>query len=110
MRPNLPPAVARFVDASNARDLEGFVACFAADAVVEDEGRTHTGADEVRAWKQATENRSSYTIDPTKLEQRDGQTILSATLAGNFPGTPVDLTYDLTIGADDAITALTIHP
>ena len=107
---NLPPAVASLIETSNARDLDGFVACFAADAVVEDEGHTHTGTDEVREWKQETESRYSYTIDPTELDQRDGETILTATLAGNFPGSPVDLTYEFTIGADDAIDALRIHP
>jgi len=48
---NLTPVIARFVDASNARDLDAFVSCFAARAVVEDEGRTHRGLAEVRAWK-----------------------------------------------------------
>jgi hypothetical protein len=106
---SLPPLVTRFVDASNARDLESFVACFAADAVVEDEGRTHRGLDAVRGWKQETEDRYRYTIEPTGIEDRDGRTILLATLAGNFPGSPVDLSYEMTI-ADGAIAALNIHP
>ena len=106
---NLPSIVARFVDASNARDLDSFVACFAADAVVEDEGRTHNGIDEVREWKQETENRFTYTIEPIDLDQRNGQTILTATLAGNFPGSPVDLEYEFTI-IEGAIKALRIHP
>lgn len=66
MLSELPPVVARFVDASNARDLDRFVACFAADAVVEDEGKTHTGIDEVREWKQETENRHTYTVEPDR--------------------------------------------
>ena len=109
MLSNLPSIVARFVDASNARDLDRFAACFAADAVVEDEGRTHKGIDEVREWKRETENRYTYTIEPTDLDQRNGQTILTATLAGNFPGSPVDLKYEFTI-IEEAIKALRIHP
>jgi ketosteroid isomerase-like protein len=109
MLSNLPSTVAHFVDASNARDLDRFVACFAADAVVEDEGRSHKGIDEVREWKQETENRYRYTIEPTDLDQRNGQTILTATLAGNFPGSPVDLKYEFTI-IEGAIKALRIHP
>jgi hypothetical protein len=108
MLSDLPSIVARFVEASNARDLDRFVACFAADAVVEDEGRTHTGADEVREWKHETEDRFMYTIEPTELDQRNGQTILTATLVGNFPGSPVDLIYEFTI-AEGAIKALSIH-
>jgi hypothetical protein len=106
---DLPPVVARFVDASNARDLDRTIACFAADAVVEDEGQTHTGVDEVRQWKRETENRYTYTIEPTELEHRNGEWVITAKLAGNFPGSPVDLVYEFTI-ADGAIEALRIHP
>jgi len=63
----LPPTIARFIDASNARDLEAAVDCFGEEAVVEDEGRTHRGIAEVRAWKQATEERFRYTIEPLLL-------------------------------------------
>ena len=105
----LPPTIARFIDASNARDLDAAIACFAADAVVEDEGETHRGLDEVRAWKQATEDRYRYTIDPTDIDQRGGQAVVRATLAGNFPGSPVELEYEFTL-ADDAIESLKIHP
>jgi hypothetical protein len=109
MLTSLPPTIARLVDASNARDVDAFVACFAANAVVEDEGQTHSGLGEVRDWKQETEDRFRYTIDPIALDQRNGQTILTVTLAGNFPGSPVDLIYECTI-VDDAIEALNIHP
>ena len=109
MLSNLPRVIERFVEASNARDLDRCDACFAADAVVEDEGRTHRGIDEVREWKRETENRYTYTIEPTDLDQRNGQTILTATLAGNFPGSPVDLKYEFTI-IEGAIKALRIHP
>jgi ketosteroid isomerase-like protein len=105
----LPPTIARFIDASNARDLHAAVACFAADAVVEDEGRTHRGLDEVRAWKQETEDRFRYTIDPTAIDQREGLSVVSAILAGNFPGSPVELEYEFTL-VGDAIESLTIHP
>jgi hypothetical protein len=65
----LPPTIARFIDASNARDLEAAVDCFGEEAFVEDEGRTHR----------------------------------------NFPGSPVELTYDFRL-VDDAIESLRIHP
>lgn len=105
----LPPTIARFIAASNARDLEAAVDCFAQEAVVEDEGRTHRGIVEVRAWKQATEERFTYTFEPTSLEERDGRSLVRGILAGNFPGSPVDLTYDFRL-VDDAIESLRIHP
>lgn len=109
MLSNLPSVVLRFVDASNLRDLDLFVSCFAAAAVVEDEAQTHRGIDEIREWKRQTEHRYAYTTEPVHFIERDGRTILTATLTGNFPGSPANLTYEFTI-ADDAITALSIHP
>jgi hypothetical protein len=109
MLSDLPPVVAQFVEASNARDLDRFVACFTPDAVVEDEAQTHTGIDEVREWKRESENRYRYTIGPVDLVEREGQTILTATLTGDFPGSPVDLIYEFTI-AQDAVAVLSIHP
>jgi hypothetical protein len=46
----LTPLCAAFVEAMNAHDGAAFVACFARDAVVDDEGQTHRRTDAVRAW------------------------------------------------------------
>jgi hypothetical protein len=106
---DLPATIARFIEASNARDLDASVACFAADVVVEDEGQTHRGIDEARAWKRETEERFRYTIEPNGVDERGGQTVVAATLAGNFPGSPVELRYAFTL-VDGEIAALAIHP
>jgi hypothetical protein len=108
MLADLPHPIDRFIQASNARDLEGCVACFAAEAIVEDEGATHRGVEEVRAWKQETERRFSYTIEPTALEHRGTEEIVTGTLVGDFPGSPVELSYDFTL-VGDSIEALKIH-
>ena len=106
---DLPPTIARFVETSNVRDVSGFVSCFAADAVVDDDGGTHRGLDQVREWKQKTQDTNRYRIDPVRLERRSGDTILTATLTGDFPGSPVDLNYAFTM-VGDAIEALRISP
>jgi hypothetical protein len=100
----LPSKIARFIEASNPRDLDRAVECFASDAVVEDEGRTHRGVEEVRVWKRETDERFVYTIEPYAVESRDGHTVVTGTLAGNFPGSPVELKYDFTL-AGDAISS-----
>ena len=106
---DLPPTIARFVETSNVRDVDGFVSCFAADALVEDDGGTYRGLDEVQAWKQRTQDTNRYRIDPVRLETRNGDTILTATLTGDFPGSPIDLDYAFTM-VGDAIKALRISP
>ena len=45
----VPDVIQRYFDATNARDSEALVACFAEDAVATDEGRTYTGLDDIHA-------------------------------------------------------------
>jgi hypothetical protein len=43
MSMNLPPIIQKYIDASNAPDVESILACFADDAVVRDENETRRG-------------------------------------------------------------------
>ena len=68
---------------------------------MEDEGETHRGLAAVRAWKKATEDRFRYTIEPSGFERRsESETVVTATLAGDFPGSPVDVDYIFTLSGD----------
>jgi ketosteroid isomerase-like protein len=109
MLPHLPSAIASFIESSNARDLDGALARFAPDAVVEDEGRTHRGIQEVRAWRAQTQRASTHTIEPTAVRARGERTVVVATLSGDFPGSPVELQFEFTL-ADGLIRELRIHP
>jgi hypothetical protein len=46
----LPEPLERIVAAINAGDTPGFLACFAADGLVNDWGRTFVGPDKIKAW------------------------------------------------------------
>ena len=46
----LPPLVKDFVKAKNSRDSSAVVACFAEDAVVQDEGREMRGLSAIKEW------------------------------------------------------------
>ena len=50
MRRSLPRAVATFIDAVNAFDLEMLMAAFARDAVVNDQLREFRGRERIRPW------------------------------------------------------------
>jgi len=62
-------------------------------AVVKDEGQTHSGPTAIKAWKTETSARYSYTSEPCAVEQKDGRYIVTSRLTGNFPGSPVDLRF-----------------
>jgi SnoaL-like domain len=88
----LPEPIAAYFNADK-RDVETVARCFASNAVVKDEGRTHTGIAAIRRWKAATSTKYTYTSEPFALEQRDGMTIVTSRLTGDFPGSPVDLRF-----------------
>ena len=88
----LPDPIAAYF-AADPQNPEALARCFTAQAVVKDEGHTHLGLDAIKAWKAAASAKYSYTSEPTALEQSEGCHIVTSRVAGNFPGSPVDLRY-----------------
>ena len=89
---NLPEPIAAYFDADQ-RDGEAVARCFTKQAIVKDEGQTHSGAEAIRAWKTAASAKYRYTSAPFAVEQEDGRYAVTSRLTGNFPGSPVDLRY-----------------
>ena len=89
---NLPDPVAAYF-AADKQTPEALARCFTAQAVVKDEGHTYCGLDAIKAWKAAASTKYTYTSEPTALEQSEGCHIVTSRVAGNFPGSPVDLRY-----------------
>ena len=103
----LPEIIDAFVKAKNDRDTNAVVACFADNAVVHDEGKKMTGLPAITKWSDEGFQKYQYTIDPTGVAKGDEETILTAKLTGNFPGSPVLLDFRFTI-KNNKIGALTI--
>ncbi len=74
-------------------DNEAVVQCFTDNAVVTDEGRTYQGRAAIRQWKSDVSKKYTYTSEPYGSEEKDGKTIVTSRLTGNFPGSPVDLRF-----------------
>jgi len=85
------------------------VACFATDAEVRDEGHDYRGRDEILQWKRDTIARYRITIEPLRQAEDGGTTTVVARVAGNFPGSPAELTYDFGLREDGLIQSLHIH-
>lgn len=103
-----PAGFARtYFEAAKADDLEQYYALFADDAVVEDEGRTHHGIAEIRAWRTAVPD-VTYTV--TDARPTAAGVVAEAEIAGDFPGSPVDLVFEFTEIQDGLIRRLPIHP
>ncbi|MES2992231.1 MAG: nuclear transport factor 2 family protein [Pseudomonadota bacterium] len=89
---NLPEPIAAYF-AADRRHPDAVTQCFTANAVVADEGRSHTGTDAIKAWKAAASARYTYTATPLALRQEEGAQVVTSHVVGDFPGSPVDLRY-----------------
>jgi hypothetical protein len=88
----LPDPIAAYF-AADQRSADTITRCFTAQAVVKDEGRTHTGLEAIKAWKAAAAAAYTYTSEPFAMEQKDGLHVVTSRVTGNFPGSPLDLRY-----------------
>lgn len=89
---HLPEPIAAYF-AADKRDGQAVARCFTKDAIVKDERRTYAGLQEIRRWKTEVSDKYTYTSEPFAIQEADGLTVITSHLAGNFPGSPVDLRY-----------------
>jgi hypothetical protein len=108
MKIALPTPIELYLQADAEIDESLFSACFAADAEVRDEGRTIVGLDAIKAWKREAKRKYQYQVRPLAVSQDGDTVLLTARLAGNFPGSPVELTYAFVL-RDDRIASLEIR-
>jgi hypothetical protein len=104
----LPKSIDTYLVSENTNDLEALAGCFIADAIVRDEGRTMGGLAAIKEWKIASKKKYQYTVEPIDAIEKDGKTIVTVSVAGTFPGSPVNLRY--VFGLDgDKIASLEIR-
>jgi hypothetical protein len=93
MAMHLPRPIEIYFASDTAHDTDALATCFAVDATVRDEGRTFEGLAAITAWRTETKKQYRYTVEPVEAVQRDGQTVVTARASGDFPGSPVTLTF-----------------
>ena len=104
----LPDPIAAYF-AADQRTPETLARCFTAQATVRDEGKTHCGRDAIAAWKSDASARYTYTAEPFEFDWNDDHPIVRCHVAGNFPGSPVDLRYHFRLESG-LIASLDITP
>ena len=95
----LPAPIAAYF-AADRHDADAVAACFSATATVLDEGKTHTGREAIRQWKAEASTRFSYSVEPFAAIEDGGRFIVTGHVAGDFPGSPVDLRYAFALEGD----------
>jgi hypothetical protein len=104
---NLPTPIAIYIAAENRGDTGALAQCFAENAMVRDEGKTIEGLAAIKQWKAETKKKYQHTVEPLASVQKDGKTIVTNRLTGNFPGSPIELEFVFTLDGDK-ITSLEI--
>jgi hypothetical protein len=101
------PLIHRYFHLASQADTQSYFAQFTEDATVEDEGVQRKGIDAIRAWRTEVP-RVAYTVHDIVNAARGQDAHVD--IAGDFPGSPVRLTFHFEFTANDHIAALNIHP
>jgi hypothetical protein len=94
---DLPTPIAIYIVAENSGDTEALAECFSENAVVRDEDETIEGLAAIKKWKAETKKKYQHTIEPLSFAEKDGTTIVTNRLTGNFPGSPIELEFVFTL-------------
>ncbi len=81
---DMPAPLKSFLRATEQHDSETLLSLFAPDAKLLDEGHERSGVDEFRDWNDKLYIGAKVVAHPIHIEERDGSTVLSVTLDGDY--------------------------
>mgnify|MGYP001051876329 CR=1 FL=1 len=97
MNLKLPEAIETYFQASNSYDSNLLAKCFTEDAILYDEGLAYHGPTALESHIIEANNNLLIKTNATNAVERNGETIVTATISGNFDGSPVALDYHFTM-------------
>lgn len=104
----LPAPIDIYFASENAHDPSAIDGCFAADAVVRDEGKTIRGIAVIKAWRVETCEKYRHAVEPLGVSLQDGRVVVMSKISGEFPSSPIRLEHIFEINGD-RITPLEIR-
>ena len=90
---SLPKPIASYFAAEKAEDAGALARCFTGDGVVRDEGGTFPGRTAIERWNADVRAKYHHTVVPLSATESDGVIVVLARVAGDFPGSPVELQH-----------------
>ena len=96
----LPQPIAAYIAAVNLQDIDAVTASFSEEAVVHDEGRARRGIGAIRKWAEEVSEKYHPSIEALSSASTGPTTIVAVRIAGNFPGSPIELSYVFALDGD----------
>lgn len=100
MTMKLPTAIAGYFAADRDRDAAALARNFTEHAVVRDDGKLHTGREAIQTWMSDSWQKYGSTTEPFAIANQAGTTIVTSHVAGDFPGSPIDLRFHFVLEGD----------
>ena len=97
---SLPKPIAESFAAEKVGDAARLARCFGSDGVVHDEGGAFTGPVAIELWNAAARAKYHHTVTPISSTVRAGATIVVGRVAGDFPGSPIELNHTFRLEGD----------
>ncbi|WMJ89188.1 nuclear transport factor 2 family protein [Anaerocolumna sp. MB42-C2] len=93
----LPQPIAAYYHASDVYDDNLLAGCFAEDAMLVDEEETYYGPKAVSRHILEANRSAKVMTEITNCSEKNGETVVTATISGNFEGSPVPLDFCFTL-------------
>ncbi|HTI82041.1 MAG TPA: nuclear transport factor 2 family protein [Acetobacteraceae bacterium] len=110
---NLPTAVAAYIAATNAFDIEAFMSTFADGALVNDHRNEFVGLAAIRDWAQREIIGDRVTMKPAEATNRGNGVAVTARIDGNFDKTglpdPILLAFYFTVDNGRIVQLIIVH-
>ncbi|MFG6415927.1 nuclear transport factor 2 family protein [Roseateles sp. DC23W] len=87
----LPAPVAAYFAAEH--NPEALSRCFTPHAVMKDDGHLHEGREAIKSFMAEASAKYGATSVPITCDREEGVEVVRAKVSGNFPGSPIDLSY-----------------
>ncbi|PWV54319.1 nuclear transport factor 2 family protein [Chitinophaga sp. S165] len=104
---NLPEVLSSLLAAQTNFNSKTYADCFSETAVVFDEGKTHTGRQEIKDWNEDTNTKYRTRLKPVGFYTEGEESILETEVSGTFSGSPLVLKYHFKL-EDELIASLKI--
>jgi hypothetical protein len=111
--PPLPSPVSAYVEATNAFDIDGFLAAFADDALVNDHRDEFVGKEQIRAWAAREIIGDHVTMKVVNVRLLGNHVALKAEIDGDFDKkglpSPLVLAFYFSVSGGKVSTLVIVH-